>query len=222
MKKPSAEFFRTLGHYLYAYKKDDDWIYIGKGKDDRCMHHLKDKGYYIEDCIIMARNLENLNNEKQSVNDIIAHSLETQSITFYKPRDNKQSGHKRECFIMTDLSKLFVDYKNSQRNMSIELSELILENSETLENIGFTESRKSAYKVESEARDSLVFGFVVSSKSSDINCYLKASTDKAYDKLVESVKEILVEYDWKTERSNQVDWNVDNLEEALNTWKTFS
>ena len=105
IEKPTAEFFRTLGEYVYRYFDDGfQTMYIGKGKDDRCLSHLKDKGYKYENCQIIARNLEKFNDKPSFL-------LESYLINIANPKDNSVAGHYKECFVMTSLSSMFTDFQ---------------------------------------------------------------------------------------------------------------
>ena len=85
--KPSLEFFETLGQYIYNYVNEcDEVIYVGKGVSDRCLAHLKDKGYRIEQCKIVARNLEKFNDKPSLL-------LESFLINQLNPSDNVVAGH---------------------------------------------------------------------------------------------------------------------------------
>ena len=106
--KPSYEFFETLGQYIYEYVNDDGVVlYIGKGIGDRCLAHVKDKGYDIDHCYIVARNLEKFLNKPSVL-------LESYLIKTRYPRDNQVAGHYPECFKMASLSSMFADFQSEQ------------------------------------------------------------------------------------------------------------
>lgn len=106
--KPTLEFFETLGQYIYSYVNDyGEAIYVGKGVGDRCLAHLKDKGYKLEQCNIVARNLEKFNDKPSLL-------LESFLINRLNPADNIVSGHYKECFNLASLSSMFSDFTLDQ------------------------------------------------------------------------------------------------------------
>ena len=106
--KPTLEFFETLGQYIYNYVNEYGVeIYVGKGVGDRCLAHLKDKGYSIEQCNIVARNLEKFNDKPSLL-------LESFLINQLNPSDNVVAGHYKECFKLASLSSMFSDFKSDQ------------------------------------------------------------------------------------------------------------
>lgn len=218
--KPTAAFFDTLGNYVYIYRGSGDTpSYVGKGVGGRCLHHLKDKGYSIDDCVIVARNLEKFKLDKKDASFV----LESYLISTLSPEDNSVSGHYKDCFVMADLSKLFGSYVDSQRNMFMEISDLVLTNSEVFTNIGYTETRASSYIIETPAKENIYFGIKVQTKDPQITCYLKANGDKYFKSLVKQCEEVLSEYtlDSKSNK-NQINFQVESLEEAMELWTTFA
>jgi hypothetical protein len=111
MEKPSLEFFATLGQYVYKYiDSDGKLLYIGKGNGDRCLAHLKDKGFLFEHCYIVARNLELFSGKKDGESFL----LESYLIATENPEANSVSGHYKECFIMKPLSSMFSEFQSEQ------------------------------------------------------------------------------------------------------------
>jgi hypothetical protein len=109
--KPSSEFFATLGQYVYKYiDTKGKLLYVGKGNGDRCLAHLEDKGYSIEHCYIVARNLEKFNGKKDGESFL----LESYLIANEMPEANSVSGHYKECFIMKPLSSMFSEFQSDQ------------------------------------------------------------------------------------------------------------
>ena len=123
--KPSGEFFQTLGQYVYKYVNDNGRIiYCGKGNGDRCLAHLKDKDYSIENCYIIARNLEKFSGKKDGESFL----LESYIIATETPEDNSVSGHYKECFIMKPLSQMFTDFQSEQHDNFETLPQWYLDN----------------------------------------------------------------------------------------------
>jgi len=111
MEKPTSEFFATLGQYVYKYiDNDGKLLYVGKGNGDRCLAHLKDKGFLFEHCYIVARNLELFGGKKDGESFL----LESYLIATENPEANSVSGHYKECFIMQPLSSMFSEFQNEQ------------------------------------------------------------------------------------------------------------
>ena len=220
--KPTAAFFDTLGDYVYMYRSRTLGVgpaYVGKGTGGRCLSHLKDKGYSIDDCVIVARNLEKFKLDEKDASFV----LESYLIAHWSPEDNSVSGHYKDCFVMADLSKLFGSYVDSQRNMFSEISDLVLSNSEVFNNIGYTETRASSYIIETPAKDNIYFGIKVQTKDPQITCYVKANGDKYFKALVAKCDEVLSEYtlDSKSNK-NQINFQVESLEEAMELWTSFA
>lgn len=219
--RPSNAFFETLGQYVYMYKPNNSHpAYIGKGIGDRCLHHLKDKGYSLNDCIIVARNLEKFNLEKKDASFV----LESYLISTLSPKDNSVSGHYKECFIMSDLSFLFGEYVDSQRDMFNELSELVNGNSDVFKGtMGYTETRNTSYYIETGMRENIYFGIKVQTKEPQITCILKANNEKFFNALLEKVEGNLgLKYDLDTtSNKNQISFQVEQMEEAIQLWSSF-
>jgi hypothetical protein len=120
--KPSLAFFETLGQYVYKYVNDIGLtIYVGKGVGDRCLSHLKDKGYRIDNCYIVARNLEKFADKPSLL-------LESFLINQINPADNIVAGHYKECFGVTSLSSMFSDFKSDQFDNFEQFPEWYVEN----------------------------------------------------------------------------------------------
>jgi hypothetical protein len=131
MVKPSAEFFATLGQYVYKYVDDQgNLLYVGKGNSDRCLCHLKSKKYKLENCHIVARNLEQFEDKK----DWQSFLLESYLIATMSPEHNSVSGHYKECFVMASLSSLFSDYESGQYDNFETLPQWYIENYDIFRN----------------------------------------------------------------------------------------
>jgi len=131
MSKPSAEFFATLGQYVYKYVDDqDNLLYVGKGNGDRCLSHLKSKKYKLENCYIVARNLEHFEDKK----DWQSFLLESYLIATLSPEHFSVSGHYKDCFDMASLSSLFSDYESGQYDNFETLPQWYIENYDIFRN----------------------------------------------------------------------------------------
>jgi hypothetical protein len=113
--KFTKEFFDTLGTYVYVYAdpETNEPYYVGKGKGDRCIQHVRDKGYDSAHCRLVAKNLERFSEENP---DAIAFAIESFIISQNPNLDNKVSGHYKECFTMPDINvdSLFDNYVSSK------------------------------------------------------------------------------------------------------------
>ena len=131
MEKPSKEFFDSLGQYVYQYMDQEGKVYyIGKGNGDRCASHVTTKGFDLEECYIVARNLEKFENKKDGQSLL----LESFLISTTNPDGNSVSGHYKECFTMTSLSSLFTEFKSEQYDMFSQLPDWYINNYSKLMN----------------------------------------------------------------------------------------
>jgi hypothetical protein len=121
-------FWETLGQYVYGYKENDEWVYIGKGNFNRALSHIGSKDYDTDNLYIIARNLEKFKNEKKDVQSFI---LESFLISKNDPRDNSVAGHHKECFIMAKFSELFDEFKKDQHDNFETMPDWFTENYET-------------------------------------------------------------------------------------------
>ena len=125
MEKPSKQFFDTLGQYVYQYIDSEGKVYyVGKGNGDRCTSHVLDKGFNLDECYIIARNLEKFENKK----DWQSFLLESYLISTINPDGNSVSGHYKECFTMASLSSMFAEFKNDQYDMFSQFPDWYIEN----------------------------------------------------------------------------------------------
>jgi hypothetical protein len=218
--RPTGEFFKTLGQYVYMYKGTSERpAYVGKGVGDRCLHHLKDKDYSIEDCIIVAKNLEVFNLEKKDASFV----LESYLISTLDPEDNSVSGHYKECFIMSSLNFLFNEYQEAQRDMFAELVELISNNPEAFKNrVGYTESRGTSYYVETGMREGVYFGIKVQNKEPSVTVLIKSNSAAAFPSLVENVEKNLgSKYELDSTSTKNVISFPTTIEDAVELWGSF-
>lgn len=106
-------FWETLGQYVYGYKENDEFVYIGKGNGNRALSHIDSKEYDSDNLYIIARNLEKFKTEKKDIQSFL---LESFLISKNNPRDNSVAGHYKECFIMAKFSELFEEFKKDQHD----------------------------------------------------------------------------------------------------------
>ena len=218
--RPTGVFFETLGKYVYMYRGTSERpSYIGKGVGDRCLHHLKDKGYKIDDCIIVAKNLERFNLDKKDWSFV----LESYLISTLNPEDNSVSGHYKECFIMKDLSFLFGEFVDSQRDMFEEMTTLVSDNPDVFKGtIGYTESRGTSYVIESGMRENIYFRIKVQTKEPQVTVVFKANNPNFFQPLVKKLQSNLsdtYELD-STSNKNEVSFST-TIEDALELWSAF-
>lgn len=219
--KPTGEFFRELGQYVYAYidPTTDEWLYTGKGNGDRCWHHVDDKEYDSEWCHIVARNLEKFNKK-----DWQSLCLESFLIELYQPRDNKVSGHYKDCFIMKSLSLLFQEHVEDRRDMFKELVNFIESNKKDFPNerIRTTESRKSSFLIESPAKINTQIGLRFNLNDETFRMMIKSNSGgEHFTWLTEKVKDILEDEREITETKDTVSFAAESQEEALSLWREF-
>lgn len=108
-----GEFYKSLGQYVYGFlDENNNWKYIGKGNFNRLESHIKTKDFDLEDCWIIARNLERF--DFKNKDDGESFLLESFMIDFLKPSFNSVSGHYKDCFVMAKFSELFAQYKAAQ------------------------------------------------------------------------------------------------------------
>ena len=118
-------FWETLGQYVYGYREDDKFVYIGKGNKNRAISHVKSKDYSTDNLYIIARNLESFRDDKDDLQSFI---LESYLISLYDPRDNSVAGHHKECFVMAKFSELFEEFQKDQHDNFESLPDWFTEN----------------------------------------------------------------------------------------------
>ena len=153
MEKPTNEFFESLGQYVYKYIDDEsNVLYVGKGRGNRCLWHLEDKGYKMEHCYIVARNLEAFENK----HDWQSFLLESWLIATEAPFDNSVSGHYKECFVMASLSSMFADWNSEQHDNFESFPSWYVENYEQLRGkIRIVQITSNNMYIESSMRNSM-------------------------------------------------------------------
>jgi hypothetical protein len=160
MNLPSSEFFDTLGEYVYGYINVEtgnfDYHYVGKGKARRSVYHIKTKGYNLDECYIIARNLEKFSNKPSLL-------LESYIIATQNPRDNSVSGHYKECFVMAKLSDLYAEYKKGIYDNFESLPDWYVDNYDKLKgNIGKFIITNTNVFLESVGRNGVYLGWYYS------------------------------------------------------------
>lgn len=223
----NTAFYETIGpHYVYGYWCTDRnrWKYIGKGVGNRVQHHVEEKGYDLEDAIIMAQNLQD---------DKSAALVESLLIFIHNPIDNKVSGHHKERFIMASLKGLFDDFTAGQRNYHIELAECIVNHADILgSSIGGSTSNNSGFLIYSALRESTNMDIRVSKNGVNVSLNSQPATDNAasrahFDNLVEKVTPLLEkEYELgiypNDKLGGKIKFDVEDLETALQLWSDFT
>jgi hypothetical protein len=163
----NKDFWSSLGQYVYGYKNPEtnEWLYIGKGNDNRGSAHVKPKGYDINNLYIIARNLELFENKK----DWQSFLLETFLIEANNPSDNRASGHYKECFIMSRFSTLFKDYKDGQYDNFQELPQWYIENYSKLKGrINVLSVKSGNTYIQGQTRNSMEMRFYVDAISDQV------------------------------------------------------
>ena len=220
MKKPSQEFFDTLGEYVYTYLDPNTgkMVYVGKGVGKRGMCHIKTKGYDLDDLHILGKNLERFENKPSLL-------LESFLISRYdlhdddNVADNKVAGHYKECFEMSKLNFLFNEYEESKRNFFVECNEL-RDQLESYGNVAVIVARKSSFYVESSDKERRAFKIYVDSDGVSVSIWGKNVTDDWRDAFSKNL--IDNGYEPITDNKKTISWSVKNLEEAMELWGDFT
>jgi len=215
------DFYKELGEYVYCYTKDGTYknaYYKGKGVDGRCTDHVRDKGYDINDCYIVARNLEKFRRKSPSF------LLESWLIWENDPQDNRVSGHYKECFIMQSLNFLRDEFDASQRDLYTETEEIRRRFPDDLSatRLGRIETKGSISRIETPWKSSLQFGITLRTSSDKYQCQIltNGTAEKFAPKVEmfsESFPNIAAEFEDKS-----ITWHVDTIEDAIDWWKMFN
>jgi len=186
--RPTAEFFETLGQYIYEYVDNNGLIlYVGKGVGDRCLVHLKDKGYVIDHCHIVARNLEKFIDKPSLL-------LESYMISNRHPQDNIVAGHYKECFKVASLSSMFSDFQSDQFDNFEKFPDWYIDNyHDTFKNrIAEIKIRSSSTFMISNARNSMYMMWYWSSTDESIKVTFEIN--QGDDQKLEHIKNKM--FDW--------------------------
>jgi hypothetical protein len=205
----NAEFFRSLGQYVYAYIDDGEikeWEYVGKGNGNRGIQHIKSKGYNIDNLYIVARNLEKFENKQ----DWQSFLLESFIISTFNPKNNSVSGHYKECFVMAKFSEMFTEFKDSQYDNFAELPEWYLSNYSILKNrIGVMAFKKENVYIEGATKNSMAMSFYVDAISNEvtqvkISIWGGAAGEIQLENYGEKVQQFLSELEYSDDQISQV------------------
>lgn len=227
MEKPTTEFFESLGQYVYKYIDDEsNVLYVGKGRGNRCLWHLDDKGYNIEHCYIVARNLEAFENKK----DWQSFLLESWIIATEAPKDNSVSGHYKECFVMASLSSLFSDWKDGQHDNFESFPEWYVENYDRLRGrLRAVQLSSNNMYIESNTRNSINCKWYVSNVTDPIKVMFEVYTRNDEEKN-EFLKSKVIEFfklngykKYITESNNsKLSVECKNIEAVLDLFDAFN
>jgi len=221
--KPSGEFFKLLGKYIYGYKNPEtsDWDYIGKGIGDRAYHHVEDKGLDWDNCYLLAKNLESYD----STIDGTQFAIEAFLIDFFDPKLNSVKGKRqKETYIMSRFAGLFEQHLDEQREMYEELYEFIRDNEVIRKNVGFSGSRGKTFEVETGAIDNLYCKIKVDTTGGNDTVSVVFKGNRAKAPVIETIKERCAEFEVNGNGTGADPWVsflVDDLETAVTLWSEF-
>ena len=221
MNKPPLAFFEPMEYYVYWYEKASEIYYVGKGINDRCWHHVVEKGYDPADLHIVARNLT----ERE------AFLLESYLIFTHQPRDNKVSGKHQERFVMASIAGLFDSYSAGLRNMHTEMHEFMTEH-DLYNLVSLTTSRSGSFLLQTPTKKSFWLSLIVSTETPEFVVRFATNKPSEFDSLLERLDERLgSEYELQTKESlkgtdsdlpaNHVQVVVESAEEAVSFFKEF-
>jgi len=221
--KPSGEFFKLCGKYIYGYKNPEtsDWDYIGKGVGDRAYSHVEDKGLDWDNCYLLARNLESYD----STIDGTQFAIEAFLIDFFDPKLNLVKGKRqKEIYIMSRFAGLFEQHQNDQREMYEELYEFIRDNDVIRKNVGFSGSRGKTFEVETGAIDNLYCKIKVDTTGGNDTVSVVFKGNRAKAPVIETIKERCSEFEVNGNGTGADPWVsflVNDLETAVILWSEF-
>jgi hypothetical protein len=178
IERPTKEFLDTLGQYVYMYDDGIEILYVGKGVGDRCLFHLKDKGFNYQQCYIVGRNLESFNDKPSLL-------LESYLINKHNPTNNAVSGHYKECFDMVSLASLYSEFKSEQYDNFEMLPDWYTENYDMMKGrITKVQMISDQFTVTSTAIKSLYISVSVNSES--VKIILEVGNNIKLDKVEEN------------------------------------
>ena len=221
--KPSGEFFKLLGKYIYGYKNPEtsDWDYIGKGVGDRAYCHVEDKGLDWNDCYLLARNLESYD----STIDGTQFAIEAFLIDFFDPKLNSVKGKRqKETYIMSRFAGLFEQHQNDQREMFEEMYEFIRDNEVVRRNVGFSGSRGKTFEVETGAIDNLYCKIKMDASTAEDTISVTFKGGKRNASKIDAIIEMCSEFDVIGTGSGNDPWvsfQVEDFDTALSLWTDF-
>ena len=221
--KPSGEFFKLLGKYVYGYKNPEtsDWDYIGKGVGDRAYSHVEDKGLDWDNCYLLARNLESYD----STIDGTQFAIEAFLIDFFDPKLNSVKGKRqKETYIMSRFAGLFEQHQNDQREMFEEMYEFIRDNEVVRRNVGFSGSRGKTFEVETGAIDNLYCKIKMDASTAEDTISVTFKGGKRNAEKIDRITEMCSEFKVVGTGSGNDPWvsfQVEDFDTALDLWTDF-
>ena len=221
--KPSGEYFKLLGKYIYGYKNPETthWDYIGKGVGDRAYFHVEDKGLDWDNCYLLARNLESYD----SNTDGTSYAIEAFLIDFFEPLLNEKSGNKqKETYIMSRFAGLFEQHQNDQREMFEEMYEFIRDNEVVRRNVGFSGSRGKTFEVETGAIDNLYCKIKMDASTAEDTISVTFKGGKRNAEKIDRITEMCSEFKVVGTGSGNDPWvsfQVEDFDTALDLWTDF-
>jgi len=220
--KPSNEFFKTLGKYIYGYKNPDGegWDYIGKGSGARAYDHVEDKQLEWTNCYVIARNLERYDEK----NDPAQFSMEAFLIHFFKPELNSVKGrYQEDTYIMARFEGLFEKHQDDQRKMWEELYVFVSTRPVISQFNGLMSSRGRTFEVESTSIDGLCCVIKCDATNTEdvISVRFKGRQRAHVIKQIKKRCSDLELYGEGTGADPWVSFKVADLDEAVELWRDF-
>lgn len=223
------EFFESLGQYVYTYIDPDTkkHLYVGKGNGNRVISHIKSKNYSLDNCYIVARNLERFENKL----DWQSFLLESYLISNHQPSDNSVSGHYEECFIMAKFSELFDTYTSGLYDNFETLPSWYVENYDKIKNrIGTLTIKSDVSYFESITRNQMQMSWYYYAQAENKPFTVKFSIwakDEKFDERKNQLIVFLESEGYSVENLNPVgvrgafELNVNSVETAIDLLDKF-